>query len=625
MNKGVVTLTFDDETKQEQEKQLPEVQKPKDENKISAQELTPIALACIKKIDFMLSTRKISRKFDVIYAPVNPGIPGTLYKPLIIKNTESFEEYLFHAVHLLMINSPEIYIPQKQTIFNELVHRMYFMILTYSEGIPDTYNLFSELPKWDNTHKWCENGYFDENWQFHHATIPKGVVKQLRIYIPDNWDTLIQDEGVGFQYITQFFRQLSWTREDYDAITTKINMFLKKEPTKRELIGTSSGLSGKYKGGYIYNVLSTHTNKEGEQALAYIFLYCLEINTINEYILFIQSKGGGGKDSLVDPLVKLLGGVENNAQLSIKELTAEFLPSIVNYSNLIYNMEAEAKDILKATRKLNQISGYSPFEVNSKNKELVPYTNFCQKALFGLNSPIYSLGGDGSLNRRTVQYKSYWYTADDGVNPWRSYYVLGDPKYNLMLYDVNKSQLAGLPSYDMFPLLLLKFLTQKWNPKVKYETVFNKYGLKGKSINDPILDIADSSYAKVENVYEDKNLVTIDLSDFINRQIGLRYTDGFVMCGIKDASFKIYNNVPINTEILKKYDLRNTKFYIPLSTIAKLNKDLLKNEYKQKELQEILEFNNYMYTTEYNYGTKSFVVYLDIVDDHVLMTFRKTT
>lgn len=620
MNNKQITIEFTDE--EHQGKQLPEVKKPKEENKATAMELTPIALACIKKIDFMLAPRKISKKFDVIYGPVNPGISGTLYKALIIKNTESFEEYLLHAVHLLSINSPDIYIPQKS--INELVERIYFMILTYSEGIPDQYNLFSELPKWDNTHKWCENGYFDENWKFHKAEIPKGVLKQLRIYIPDNWDTLIQDEGVGFQYITQFFRQLAWTREDYDSIVGKISNYLTKEPTKRSLVGTASGISGKYKGGFMYETLSSHTNKEGEQALAYMFLYCLEINTINEYILFIQSKGGGGKDSLVDPLVKLLGGVENNAQLSIKELTAEFLPSIVNYSNLIYNMEAEAKDIMRATRKLNQLSGYSPFEVNSKNKEIVPYINFNQKVLFGLNSPIYTLGGDGSLNRRVVQYKSYWYTADDGVNPWRSFYVLGDPKYNLMLYDINKSQIAGLPSYDMFPLLLLKFLTLRWNPKLKYETVFSKYGLKGKSINDPILDIVEASYSKADNIYGDNKLVTMDITDFIDKTVGLRFTDRFVLCGNKDASFKIWNDAPINIELLKTMDLKNTKFYMPLSTIAKLNKDLLKNEYKSQELQEILAFNNYILTTDYNYGTKAFVVYLDIIDNHVYMTFRKS-
>ena len=619
MNNKQLVIEFSEETKTS--RQLPEVKKPKEENKATATELTPIALACIKKIDFMLAPRKISKKFDVIYGPVNPGIPGTLYRPLIIKNADSFEEYLSHAVHLLSINSPDIYIPQKS--INELVERMYFMILTYSEGIPDQYGLFSDLPKWDNTHKWCENGYFDENWKFHQAEIPKGVLKQLRIYIPDNWDTLIQDEGVGFQYITQFFRQLAWTREDYDSIVGKISNFLTKEPTKRALVGTAQGISGKYKGGFIYDVLSKQTNKEGEQALAYMFLYCLEINTINEFILFLQSKGGGGKDSLVDPLVKLLGGVENNAQLSIKELTAEFLPSIVNYSNLIYNMEAEASDIMKATRKLNQISGNSSFEVNSKNREQVPYVNFCQKALFGLNSPIYTLGGDGSLNRRVVQYKSYWYTADDGVNPWRSFYVLGDPKYNLMLYDVDKSQIAGLPSYDMFPLLLLKFLTQRWNPNLTYKSVFSKYGLKGKSINDPILDIVEGSYSKTDDLYGDKNLVTINLSDFIEKTIGLRYTDRFILCATKDGSFKVWNDAPVNKELLKTFDLKKTKFYMPLSTIAKLNKDLLKNDYKSQELQEILVFNNYMFTTEYNYGTKAFVVYLDIVNDQVYLTFRK--
>lgn len=619
MSSNVVKLEFD----QLPEKQLPEIKKPKEENKANAQELTPIALACIKKIEFMLAPRVISKKFDVIYGPVNPGIPGTLYKALIVKNKDSFEEYLLHAVHLLSINSPEIYIPQKS--INDLVLRMYFMILTYSEGTPDTYHLFKDLPKWDNTHKWCENGYFDENWQFHKSEIPKGVLKQLRIHIPDNWDTLIQDEGLGFQYITQFFRQLAWTKEDYDAIVGKISEFLKKEPTKRDLVGTASGLSGKYKGGFIYKTLSSHTNKEGEQALAYMFLYCLEINTINEKILFLQSKGGGGKDSLVDPLVKLLGGVENNAQLSINELNADFLPSIINYSNLIYNMEAKAKDIMKVTRRLNQLSGNSPFEINAKNKELVPYINFNQKLLFGLNEPIYTLGGDGSLNRRVVQYKSYWYTSDDGVNPWREFYVLGNPDYNLILYDVNKSQLAGLPSYDMFPLLLLKFLTQRWDPKLSYETVFSKYSLKGKSVSDPILDLVESSYSKVEGLYSDGTYVTMNLSDFIERNIGLKYTDRFVICANKDASFKIWNDVPINTELLSTMELKKTKFYMPLSTIAKFNKILLNQSYSPQELQDILIFNNYMFTKEYNYGTKAFVVYLDVVDNQVYMTFRKTS
>lgn len=619
MNNTQITLEFTDESKKS--KQLPEVKKPKEDNKANATELTPIALACIKRIDFMLGPRAISKKFDVIYAPVNPGISGTLYRALIIKNKDSFIEYLTHAVQLLSINSPEIYIPQKS--INELVLRMYFMILTYSEGTPDNYNLFSELPKWDNTHKWCENGYFDENWKFHKSEIPKGVLKQLRIYIPDNWDTLIQDEGVGFQYITQFFRQLAWTKEDYNSIVGEINEFITREPTTRALVGTASGLAGKYKGGFIYNVLSSHTNKEGEQALAYMFLYCLEINTINEKILFLQSKGGGGKDSLVDPLVKLLGGVENNAQLSINELNAEFLPSIVNYSNLIYNMEAKAKDILKSTRRLNQLSGYSPFEVNSKNREQVPYINFCQKLLFGLNEPIYTLGGDGSLNRRVVQYKSYWYTSDDGINPWRNYYVLNNPKYNLILYDVNKSQLAGLPSYDMFPLLLLKFLTQRWNPKLNYETVFSKYSLKGKSVSDPILDIVEGSYSKAEDIYLDKSLVTMNISDFIEKNIGLKYSDRFILCANKDSSFKIWNDVPISLELLNTLDLKNTKFYMPLSTIDKLNRILLKQSYTSQELQDILVFNNYMFTKEYNYGTKAFVVYLDIRDKQVYMTFRK--
>lgn len=618
MNNKQITIEFTEQPS----KQLPEVQKPKEEDKATAKELTPIALACIQKIEFMLEPRTISKKFDVIYAPVNPGITGTLYKALIVRNKDSFEEYLTHAVGLLSINSPDIYIPQKS--IDALVERMYFMILTYSEGTPDIYGLFSDLPKWDNTRKWCENGYFDENWKFHKSDIPKGVLKQLRIYIPDNWDTLIQDEGVGFQYITQFFRQLAWTKEDYDIITNKINNFLTKEPTKKELVGTAQGLAGKYKGGFIYNTLSSHTNVEGEQALAYMFLYCLEINTINEKILFLQSKGGGGKDSLVDPLVKLLGGVENNAQLSINELNAEFLPHIVNYSNLIYNMEAKAKDIKQATRRLNQLSGYSPFEVNSKNREQVPYINFCQKLLFGLNEPIYSLGGDGSLNRRVVQYKSYWYTSDDGVNPWRSYYVLGDPKYNLILYDINKSQLAGLKSYDMFPLLLLKFLTQKWNKHLTYEDVFSKYSLRGKSTSDPILDIVEGSYSKAENLYQDENLVTMNLSDFIERNIGLRYTDSFILCSNRNNSFKVFNNVPINIELLKTYDLKNTKFYMPLSTVDKLNRILLNREYTSQELQDILVFNNYMFTKEYNYGTKAFVVYLDIINNQVYLTFRKS-
>ena len=142
MNNKQLVIEFSEETKTS--RQLPEVKKPKEENKATATELTPIALACIKKIDFMLAPRKISKKFDVIYGPVNPGIPGTLYRPLIIKNADSFEEYLSHAVHLLSINSPDIYIPQKS--INELVERMYFMILTYSEGIPDQYGLFSDLP-----------------------------------------------------------------------------------------------------------------------------------------------------------------------------------------------------------------------------------------------------------------------------------------------------------------------------------------------------------------------------------------------------------------------------------------------------------------------------------------------
>ena len=42
MSSNVVKLEFD----QLQEKQLPEIKKPKEENKANAQELTPIALAC---------------------------------------------------------------------------------------------------------------------------------------------------------------------------------------------------------------------------------------------------------------------------------------------------------------------------------------------------------------------------------------------------------------------------------------------------------------------------------------------------------------------------------------------------------------------------------------------------
>ena len=46
-------------------------------------------------------------------------------------------------------------------------------------------------------------------------------------------------------------------KEDYDAIVGKISEFLKKEPTKRDLVGTASGLSGKYKGGFIYKTFNS--------------------------------------------------------------------------------------------------------------------------------------------------------------------------------------------------------------------------------------------------------------------------------------------------------------------------------------------------------------------------------
>ena len=599
--------------------QLPDVvikedNKPKKE-KLSQEDITDIALNCIRSIHFMLGTRAVSRKFSKIYVPVNAGIEGTTYKFLIVNNKDEFTEYLFHTLSLLKINS-ELYIPDKEK--NDIVERIYYIILTYSEGKPDTMHLFEDLPKWDSSHKWCENGYFDENWNFHKTVIPRGVVKQLGIYIPDNWDTLIQDEGQGFQYITQFFRQLAWTREDFDIIVNSITEYLKTEPTKKDLLGSSTK-DGKYKGGYIYNLLTHHSNKEGEQALAYMMLYCLEINTINEKILFLQSKGGGGKDTLVDPLVKLLGGVENNVQLSINELNADFLPSAVNRSNLIYNMEAKATDIQRASRKLNQLSGNSPFEVNAKNKEPVSYVNFTQKVLFGLNDPIYNLGSsDGSLNRRVVQYRSYWYTSDDGVNPWRNFYVLGNPELNLIVYDINKTQIANLPSYDLFPLLLLRYLIQKWDSNISYEEVFKKYSLKGQSNSDTIIDISDNSYARVDS---DK-YITINLTDFITRNAGLHWTDTYVICANNDRSLKLMNNKPIEPTLLEKYDLNKTKFYMPLSTVAKLSKDLLRKEIAPKVLQEELIFNNYKFT-KYNGGTKALEVKLKIENDQVLLQFIK--
>lgn len=616
--KTKLSLNFDELP--ELNKNLPEVVIKKSDNKkkedLSQEDITDIALNCIRNIHFMLGTKVVSKKFSKIYAPVNAGIEGTTYKFLIVNNKDEFIEYIFHAMSLLKINS-EIYIPDKYK--NDIAERIYYIILTYSEGKDDVMGLFEELPKWDSSHKWCENGYFDENWNFHKATLPKGVVKQLGIYIPDNWDTLIQDEGQGFQYITQFFRQLAWTREDYDIITSKIKEYLATEPTKKDLLGSTTK-DGKYKGGFIYNLLTHHSNKDGEQALAYMMLYCLEINTINEKILFIQSKGGGGKDSLVDPLVKLLGGVENNIQLSINELNNDFLPSAVNRSNLIYNMEAKATDIQRASRKLNQLSGASPFEVNAKNKEPVSYVNFTQKVLFGLNDPIYNLGSsDGSLNRRVVQYRSYFYTSDDGVNPWRNFYVLGNPEYNLIAYDINKSQMANLPSYDLFPLLLLRYLIQKWDSKVTYEDVFKKYSLKGQSNSDTLIEIVDNSYARVE----DDTYLSINLTDFTSRNSGLRLTDQYVVCANNDRTLKIMNNVPINMTILSKYNLATTKFFAPLSTIAKLSKDILKKDIAPKVLQEELVFNNYK-LTKYNGGTKALEVKLKIVNEQVIMQFIKS-
>lgn len=598
---------------------LPEVtitKKGSKKEKLTPEDITKVSLDCIREIHFMLDTRVVSKKFSKIYVPVNPGIEGSTYKFLIVNNKEEFLEYLVHALSLLKLNS-ELYIPAEE--IKTISERMYYIILTYSEGKTDTMKLFDDLPKWDATHKWCENGYFDENWNFHKAPIPRGVVKQLGIYIPDNWDTLIQDEGQGFQYITQFFRQLAWTKEDYDIITSKINEFLKTEPTKKALLGSST--NGKYKGGFIYNLLTHHSNVLGERALAYMMLYCLEINTINEKILFLQSKGGGGKDSLIDPLVKLLGGIENNVQLSINELNADFLPSAVNRSNLIYNMEAKATDIQRASRKLNQLSGNSPFEVNSKNKEPVSYVNFTQKVLFGLNDPIYTLGSsDGSLNRRVVQYRSYWYTSDDGVNPWRNYYVCGDPENNLIVYDINKTQIANLPSYNWFPLLLLRYLIQKWDSKITYEEVFKNYSLKGQSNSDILIDIADSTYSRVDSTDD----LSINLTDFIQRNMGLHWSDQYVICANNDRKYKIMNNCPIDTTLLlNKYNLGNTKFYVPLSTVAKLSKDILRREISPKVLQEELVFNNYK-LTKYNGGTKALEAGLNVIEGQVILTFIKT-
>lgn len=617
-----ITISLPTGEEEKVSKNLPEVAKPKKEEKkkITSDDIRDIALKLIKAMHLMIEPKSISKKFSVVYCPHNAGIEGSLYKPMIVRLKEEFLEYLEHSVSLLEINS-DIFVPLEARKL--IIARMYYIILTYSEGAEDRGGLFQNLPKWDSSRKWCENGYFDENWVFHEASIPRGVVKQLGISIPKNWNTLLVDEGKGFHYITQFFRQLAWTKDDYEIITNKILDFIKTEPTKRSLIGNKQP-DGRYLGGFIYNTLTTQSNSEGEKVLAYIFLYCLEINTINEKILFIQSKGGGGKDSLVDPLVKLLGGVENNAQLSISELTSEFLPQIINRSNLIYNMEAEAKDIKRAHRKLNQLSGASPFEINSKHRELIPYVNFNQKILFGLNDPIYSLSSsDGSLNRRVVQYRSYWYTSDDGINPWRSFYVLNDPKFNLIAYDINKSEIRNLPSFEMFPLLLLRYLVNKWDPKVKYEQVFKNYSLKGESNMDTIIEIANESYSKVEGMYEEK-LTTINLNDFITRNMGLRFTDEYVICANNDNSFKIYNNVPINIEILKKYDLRKTKFYMPLSTISKLSKDLFNRSNSSKELEEEIKFNNYEFTNKYNGGTKAIIVALDIVDNKVYLTFKKT-
>jgi hypothetical protein len=287
-------------------------------------------------------------------------------------------------------------------------------------------------------------------------------------------------------------------------------------------------------------------------------------------------------------------------------------------------MEAKASDIKRASRKLNQLSGASPFEINSKNRELIPYVNFNQKVLFGLNDPIYSLSSsDGSLNRRVVQYRSYWYTSDDGINPWRAYYVLGDPRFNLIAYDINKSEIRNLPSFDKFPLLLLRYLVDKWDKKEKYEQVFKNYSLKGESNLDTIIEIASESYSKVEGMYQD-NLTTINLNEFISRSMGVRFSDEYILCASIDSSIRIYNNIPINLDSLSHLDLRKTKFYMPLSTVSKLSKDLFKRNSSSKELQEELIFNNYEFTTKYNGGTKAIVVILDIVDGKVYMTFKKT-
>lgn len=602
-------------------KELKEIEKPKKKTKkeYSSEDIRDIALKCIKAMHLMIEPKSISKKFNVVYCPHNAGIEGSLYKPMIVRLKEDFLDYISHSISLLEINS-DIYIPGE--VRKQIIDRIYYIILTYSEGAPDRNRLFKDLPKWDASKKWCENGYFDEHWKFHKGVLPRGVVKQLGIYIPDNWDTLLVDEGQGFHYITQFFRQLAWTKDDYEHIANEINKFIKTEPTKRSLIGTKQE-DGRYLGGFIYNLLTSHSNPKGEKVLAYMFLYCLEINTINEKLLFLQSKGGGGKDSLVEPLVKLLGGIENNAQLSINELTKEFLPQIINRSNLIYNMEAKATDIKRASRKLNQLSGASPFEINSKNRELIPYVNFNQKVLFGLNDPIYTLSSsDGSLNRRVVQYRSYWYTSDDGINPWRSFYVLNDPRFNLIAYDINKSEIRNLPSFDKFPLLLLRYLVDKWDEKEKYEQVFKNYSLKGESNMDTIIEIADETYSKVEGMYQD-NLTTLNLNDFISKNMGMRFSDEYVVCANNDNRIKIYNNIPINVEVFKGIDLKKTKFYMPLSTIAKLVKDLFNRRLTSRELQEELIFNNYEFTTKYNGGTKALVVFLDIIDNIVYMTFKK--
>jgi hypothetical protein len=105
--------------------------------------------------------------------------------------------------------------------------------------------------------------------------------------------------------------------------------------------------------------------------------------------------------------------------------------------------------------------------------------------------------------------------------------------------------------------------------------------------------------------------------------MGTRFSDEYVLCANNDNSFKIYNNVPINIDLLNRYDLRRTKFFMPLSTIAKLSKDLFNRKPSSKELQEELIFNNYDFTSKYNGGTKAIAVALDIQEDVVYMTFRK--